>query len=233
MPLEVANTLEDLDLTWPLNGDPRGQGPAHLRQVKQVSKNIFPGVGGNGFNTPILATEDELDYVISLTSNLQAQIDALTQGGVSIGGIIIYSGAFSGIPANYQLCNGTNGTPNMTNRFIYGTNQQAQILTTGGNADAQTVEHSHTYTHGHTGTLNTTGSHAHTIPLSNNDFGQANVLMGGWGTTTGTGSVAAAGDHTHTPTIDQVAGDSTSAGVVGTDANIPPFIKMAFIQRMS
>jgi len=44
----------------------------------------------------------------------------LPGGNIPVGGIIIWSGAVVDIPANWQLCDGTNGTPNLRNRFVYG-----------------------------------------------------------------------------------------------------------------
>lgn len=41
---------------------------------------------------------------------------------VPIGGIIMWSGTIASIPSNWQLCDGTNGTPNLTNRFVVGAN---------------------------------------------------------------------------------------------------------------
>lgn len=41
-------------------------------------------------------------------------------GTVPIGGIIMWSGSIASIPSGYQLCNGTNGTPDLRNRFIVG-----------------------------------------------------------------------------------------------------------------
>lgn len=42
------------------------------------------------------------------------------KGLTPIGGIIMWSGSIVTIPTNWHLCDGTNGTPNLTNRFIVG-----------------------------------------------------------------------------------------------------------------
>ena len=41
-------------------------------------------------------------------------------GSVPSGGIIIWSGSISSIPDGYRLCNGSNGTPDLRNRFVVG-----------------------------------------------------------------------------------------------------------------
>jgi hypothetical protein len=62
MPVENANgTIQGLDKSWPLTGDPKSEGDNHIRQVKEVLKSIFPGVGGTGFAIPITTTEAELN----------------------------------------------------------------------------------------------------------------------------------------------------------------------------
>lgn len=233
MPLEVATNLEELDQTWPLNGGPLGQGAAHIRQIKRVLKTVYPGALGNGYNTPILATEAETDYAIGITSNVQPQIDAIALGAMLVSGVVMYSGLFSAIPVNYQLCDGTNGTPDMTDKFAYGTATQAEINTTGGTPDSVSVAHTHQYTHAHASALTAAGAHSHLFELSNNDFGQTDVRIGGVQNPGGTIPTDVAPDHTHTSTVDTSVGTSSNAGVSGVGRNIPPYIKLAYIQRMT
>ncbi len=65
---------------------------------------------------------------------------------LSSGMIMIWSGTVENIPAGWVVCDGNNGTPNLTDRFIQGTNVTAYIGNTGG---AQI--HTHTVTDlGHT-----------------------------------------------------------------------------------
>ena len=92
--------------------------------------------------------------------------------------IAIWSGAIVDIPAGWYLCDGTNGTPDLRDRFVLccsGTNPPG---TTGGSA-----------THTHSFTLN---NHTHTITGggdlgSGTDYGLTTTSSGGSGTT-GTGS---------------------------------------------
>ena len=51
---------------------------------------------------------------------------------VPVGGIILWSGLIASIPTNWALCNGSNGTPDLRNRFIVGTavdNKQGPVNT--------------------------------------------------------------------------------------------------------
>lgn len=53
----------------------------------------------------------------------------------------MWSGTLGNIPAGWQLCDGTNGTPDLENTFVVGSQGSLAIGDTGGNA-----VHSHTFT---------------------------------------------------------------------------------------
>ncbi len=64
------------------------------------------------------------------------------------GVIMMWSGAVSTIPAGWQLCNGTNRTPNLQDRFIVGAGNAYGIRDIGGEAtvplsEAQMPQHRH------------------------------------------------------------------------------------------
>ena len=48
----------------------------------------------------------------SLTTSVQ------TPTGIPTGGIIMWAGTIASIPAGWELCNGANGTPDLTDKFI-------------------------------------------------------------------------------------------------------------------
>jgi len=77
MPLEAGTTIEDLDSSYPLGGDSLNKGDDHLRLIKAILKTQFPGVDLNGFKIPIIATEDELNFISGVTSNVQTQFGDL------------------------------------------------------------------------------------------------------------------------------------------------------------
>ena len=51
---------------------------------------------------------------------------------VPIGGIINWSGAIVDIPDNWQLCDGTGGTPDLRNEFVVGAGDTYAVDDTGG-----------------------------------------------------------------------------------------------------
>lgn len=78
-----------------------------------------------------------------------------------VGGIIFYDGLLSDLPANWKVCDGTNGTPNLTNRFVVGANGRFALGSSGGSADAVVVSHGHGVTSTFTG--NALGGHSHGV----------------------------------------------------------------------
>ena len=162
------------------------------------------------------------------TSNTQiATTEFVSRNGVPSGAIIIWSGIASTIPTGWLLCDGTNSTPDLRDRFVVGATNSYAVNDTGGSKDATVVSHTHT------GTTAGGGSHSHTgiyFPGSeddNPDYGNSSVIVnniGGASTTiasSGTGSVA---NHSHTFT-------TNSSGSSGTDKNLPPYYALYYIMK--
>ena len=86
-------------------------------------------------------------------------------GAVPSGVIVLWSGAANAIPNGWYLCDGNNGTPNLTDRFVVGAGSAYGVGATGGSKDATLVSHSHTinnHVHGfsaNTGGQSTTHNH--------------------------------------------------------------------------
>jgi len=64
--------------------------------------------------------------------------------------IVLWAGAIVDIPAGWQLCDGTNGTPDLRIRFVVGAGDTFAVDDTGGSA----ADHTHAFTgDGHSHTL--------------------------------------------------------------------------------
>ena len=71
---------------------------------------------------------------------------------VPIGGIIIWSGAVNAIPDGWRLCNGQNGTPNLSERFLVGyspTNTDYDVVGKLGGAKEVTLTEAQMPSHTH------------------------------------------------------------------------------------
>jgi hypothetical protein len=68
-----------------------------------------------------LAQEAKLVSLDENFSSVASAINVVIEGGgVPTGGIIMWSGTIATIPAGWALCDGSNGTPDLRNRFIAG-----------------------------------------------------------------------------------------------------------------
>lgn len=136
-----------------------------------------------------------------------------------IGSIIVWDS--DSIPDKWHICDGTDGTPNMVNRFVYGASTDEDLEDTGGAA-------SHYHTNADT---NSTGSHSHdnvtfTLSTATSPTGKCNYE----------GSNGACGPHNHasgTITFNANANHSHTVGNSSTDSNLPPYIKLYYIIKIS
>lgn len=89
----------------------------------------------------IYATKDYVASVAITSAAAQALIDAI----VPLGSIWLWSGSVASIPTHWHLCDGSTGTPNLTDSFVYGAGGAANPGATGGSSTQS--DHS-THTHG-------------------------------------------------------------------------------------
>lgn len=87
-----------------------------------------------------------------------------TSGSMPIGSIIMFNGLASEIPEGWNICDGTNGTPNLIGKFIKASSTSGE---TGGSDEIQlTIDNLPSHTHTFTGNKLSTseaGGHTHTF----------------------------------------------------------------------
>jgi hypothetical protein len=59
-------------------------------------------------------------------------VTSSSAGSIPIGGIIMWSGSIASIPSGWALCNGSNGTPDLRDRFVVGAGNTLAVGATGG-----------------------------------------------------------------------------------------------------
>lgn len=142
------------------------------------------------------------------------------------GSIIMWSGTT--VPAGWALCDGTNGTPDLKDRFIVGAGSKYSVGNKGG-ADSVALSSSQMPSHSHTGSTSSGGSHSHT----GNDYqkyatsgsGQATVNNSG-NTGDGKATISSTGSaHSHSFT-------TNSAGGGQAHENRPPYYALSFIMKV-
>ena len=146
----------------------------------------------------------------------------------------MWSGTDGSVPTNWALCNGSNGTPNLIDKFIVGRGSAYAAGDTGGNADAIIPEHTHTATG---------GSHGHPVRHSTQITGAVDADASGGYVLDNTGvQDFTANNSTPGSTSGDQIGQSgsltlTAANPVGaastTNANLPPYYAIAYIMRIT
>jgi hypothetical protein len=174
-----------------------------------------PVVSGGTINNAVIGgTTPANATVVNLT------VTGTTTGINSIpsGGIILWSGSIASIPAGWYLCNGSNSTPDLRDRFIVGAGSTYAVAATGGNANAIVVSHTHTAT-----SSVTDPGHTHPLPQGDNSFanGSGNTL---WGNSYTSATQTATTGISVSTTVN-------SAGSSGTNANLPPYYALAYIMK--
>ena len=217
-------------------------------KAETASPALTGTVSLNG--TAITSTAAELNILdgVTVTAN------DLNTRLIPSGGIIIWSGSSASIPANWYLCDGANGTPNLRDRFVVGAGTTYAVGATGGqNAITAVPAHDHGVgnlanssngAHTHTGTTASGGDHNHLGATSNGNNGNtakypsslnsgnvyqglnaAITWMGSSGNHTHTFTTASDGVHTHT-----ISGNVASSGNASVDVR-PPYYALCYIMK--
>ncbi len=166
---------------------------------------------------------------------LADSLGTASTGTIPIGGIILWSGSTGTIPTGWALCNGSNGTPNLQDRFVVGAGSGYAVDATGG-SNTISIETTNLPSHTHdSGSYQTTenGGHTHTYWVHSNtgrlDNDEDNsCVYPSWsgGTTSWNGS--------HFHSIEGTSGNVTGSTGSATPFDIiPKYYALAFIQRIS
>jgi len=214
-------------------------------------------------NTPVPITSDQLqDGLVTSAKIAEGAVtqEKLAEGaipqGVPSGFIGMWSGSVATIPSGWFLCDGTNDTPNLVDRFIVGAGGTYDPGNTGGATEvtlteAQMPSHTHTSgdyktntqgSHSHSGSTNTTGSHSHSQNTSNDEFASGasgfSVARGTMPGNDGTTGVESNGSHSHSLSINSngshdhdVIGTSAPSGGGESHENRPPYYALCYIMK--
>ena len=199
----------------------------------------------NGGNI-ILGGAGRIQGIDTVSASTDAANKAYVDGtSFKTGMIILWSGSTSAIPSGWVLCNGSNNTPNLVDIFVVGAGSTYAVGATGGSANAVVVSHTHTAStdaqgsHTHTASTDSQGSHTHSQTLYN---GGAVVSASGLFASSGnydrpgTGTIAAAGSHSHNVGIGAAGSHGhniavSTNGESGTNKNLPPYYALCYIMK--
>jgi hypothetical protein len=186
-----------------------------IRQLMSDLKEFQTGAAGDN-----LTVGGNLAVTGSATF---ATAPIITAGGgiIPTGGIIIWSGSSSAIPSGWYLCDGTNSTPDLRDRFVVGAGSTYAVGATGGSKDAIVVSHNHTAT-------SSVSDPGHTHP--NSSSRDANLIGGYVAAYTNLTSSPQTATGSATTGI-SVSTSVASSGSSGTNANLPPYYALCYIMK--
>ena len=185
-------------------------------------------------NSPALTGTPTAPTASAATNTTQLATTAFVQTALASaftsGMIMMWSGTIATIPTGWVLCNGSNSTPDLRNRFIIGahsdnagvanTTVTGSNTLTGGTKDAINVSHTHTAT-----STVTDPQHSHNITGTNTSAGAGSGLFQPYNSTGVTQAV------TSSATGITVSTSISTEGSSGTNANLPPYYALAFIMK--
>ena len=144
------------------------------------------------------------------------------------GAVVMWTGTRNDIPNGWRLCDGTNGTPDLRNRFVMGSSNQHPVNQRGG-----AKNHQHTATvNGHRLTTAQIPAHTHANTkvvmhtLANSPWGyvytyDVNKVPHHRATHSAAPTASAGGNQPHSHTATTVAA-----------SNLPPFYALCFIKKI-
>lgn len=144
-----------------------------------------------------------------------------------IGIIVMWSGTVETIPSSWVLCDGSNGTPDLRDRFIVGAGGRYIIGTTGGSdtvtlEEAQMPKHSHSFT----GNFKTDKALTRLGYASDGSGSSPSYIVGSNRQRSGTTSILS---HFHTITGEGTIGE---VGRSQSHENRPPYYALCFIMKV-
>jgi hypothetical protein len=172
-----------------------------------------------------ITTQKLADYSVTATKIMTGAVtedalDPMIDLGLPAGMIVMWSGATTSVPSGWQLCDGSNGTPDLRDRFVVGAGNTYSAGDTGGvNEVSLTLNQLPSHDHG--GSTSSSGNHSHSVASKRSDDGGSgeNVPSINTGVSIGT-STSTNGAHTHT---------ITAQGGNHAHENRPPYYGVAFI----
>ncbi len=209
-----------------------------IRELMAQIKDMQAGTDSDNFavgGTLSVTGNTTLSSTLTVNSSVGSSGQVLASRGAGLspqwssvgfiaGMIVMWSGTVATIPSGWVLCNGSNGTPDLRDRFIIGatqddagvakTNITGSLTQTGGSKDAIVVSHNHTATV-------TDPGHTHTASGISNLGGGANAFNWSTGASTQTTNSATTG----------ISVAISTQGSSGTNANLVPYYALAFIMK--
>lgn len=196
--------------------------------------------------------DEQIAAMDTRINSLNSKIDNFS--AIPYGCIVMWSGTIASIPSGWRICDGTNSTPDLRDKFVIGAKLdsagRAQTTVTGaatyqgGNKDSQLVAHIHGATSSASVSTDTDSWSGQIRASDSGLYAVSGVFTnaGGNGDTFNDNglsdenvenrNVNISHSHSHNHTV-SVTTTIASEGVSGTNGNLPPYYAIAFIMKVS
>lgn len=210
-------------------------------------------------NTFVVSTMPDHTDVYNTSTDLASA--SFVHNILPFGSIIMWYGISSNVPTGWQICDGTNGTPDLRNRFVIGADADNGTTATtsvtgtnaviGGSADATLVEHTHVGSSaaasggtpsGNVAVTVVDEGHSHVISNQSNDEAGSGKVAVGSNTPEGEDPVTNVA-YTNISVAAEFLGDEladhehtltiNTAGSSATGMNLPPFRALYYIMKIT
>lgn len=203
-------------------------------------------VGGQTVGTAIRGAEDDASNELAVPpdggpatmggSPLLTQ--ALLMPSMPTGAVIMWFGSLGSVPSGWQLCNGTNGTPDLRDRFIIGAGGAVALGVTGGSGTTGEAA-------GNTGSTALTQAqlppHRHSlwgdtdsVTTATTGLGAGNAETVAGRTANVTQSFVTNAGEDGSPLVSETGGGEghTHTLAAHTHTNTPPYVGLYFIMKL-
>ena len=172
-----------------INGTIANTNPIVLDTSGRTSNEVWLTYGYNYK----FVLQTSVGTTIGTYDNIYGIVGTQSSSGTTIptGLISLWYGSIGSVPTGWYLCDGSNGTPDLRDKFIVGAGNSYAVSATGGSSSATLTTnnmpaHTHTATstvtdpgHTHTGVVGSSGSGAQgggiSVPINNTSIGTSST----------------------------------------------------------
>ena len=175
-----------------------------ITEVNEFVNNTAQEVK-NDSTTKYSDMQGKVDNMNSKVTAMNTKVDNAVANAISvpIGAIVIWSGSVNNIPTYWHLCDGTNGTIDLRDKFVLGAGNGYSVGATGGEAT-------------HTLTIGEMPSHSHNITYGTSTVEQGNDIVTKF---------------SEYSLSESKVTEKTGGGVAHN--NMPPYYALCYIQRIA
>ena len=230
MGVELEGGLEiklppDLKFDEPNDNEKRVED--YLRRLARALEDYSRGAYGDveGMDSTVIRTDNTTAFTpdADYEPATKKYTDDLVAATIPTGVIILWSGAIVDIPDGWHLCDGTDGTIDLQDKFVVGAGNTYAVAATGGSTS-----------HGHADTL---ACASHTHPAGSLVHAHTHSLPTAYWHTAGSNQWATIATVTGAASSSAVTGNTgaTAPALTGSVTNtttLPPYYALAFIQKV-